>query len=435
MLKLFDEIKPDASLAAPLAEQLRPKTLEELIGQEHLAGSQTLLKAWLDQGECPSLILWGPPGCGKTTLARLIAAKVKTPFIQLSAVMSGVADLRKVFAECEKYQAKGQKPLVFIDEIHHFNRSQQDSLLPYVEQGTFTLLGATTENPSFDLNSALLSRCQVLVLKPLTHEALQLILKMSEQKLAITLPLDDTARAWLIEWAEGDARALINSLELVLKVGEGKRLTSEELAILIQKRLPLYDKNRDGHYNLISALHKSVRGSDPDAALYWFMRMVEGGENLRFLARRLIRMACEDIGLADPQALTQAMAASQAYEFLGSPEGDLALAQAVIYMTTAPKSNAIYTAYKKAKESAQKTASLMPPAAILNAPTKMMKEQGYGAGYIYDHDTPEGFSGQNYFPDAIKRPHFYSPYERGFERDIQKRLEYWQRLRKTKSQQ
>ena len=416
--------------SGPLADRMRPATLSEVAGQDHLLGPNGSLTRMLKRGSLASLILWGPPGVGKTTIARLLAAESGLEFVQISAVFSGVADLKRVFEESTKRRAMGRGTLLFVDEIHRFNRAQQDGFLPVVENGTVTLVGATTENPSFALNGALLSRCQVLVLKRLDDAALELLLARAEQELGHILPLDDDARLQLRAMADGDGRYLLNLAEQLGAMPEGSApLTPAELAETLSKRAALYDKDREEHYNLISALHKALRGSDANAGLYWLARMLAGGEDPRFIARRLVRFASEDIGLADPQALTQALAAWEAYERLGSPEGELALAQAVLYLGTAPKSNAAYKAFGAAKKAALGTGSLMPPAVSVNAPTKLMKELGYGAGYAYDHDSPEGFSGQNHFPDAMARQDFYQPPERGFEREIAKRLAHWARLR------
>ena len=385
------------------------------------------------QGRLASMVLWGPPGCGKTTIARLLAAATELEFAPLSAVFSGVADLRKVFAEARVRREDGRGTLLFIDEIHRFNRAQQDGFLPYVEDGTVTLIGATTENPSFEINAALLSRCQVMVLNRLDEAALEQLLVRAERAEDRALPLDDDARRALKAMADGDGRFLLNLAEELFTLQPETPLDPGALAATVQRRAPLYDKSQEGHYNLISALHKSIRGSDTDAALYWLARMLSGGEDPRFIGRRLTRAAIEDIGLADPQALVQALAAWETYERLGTPEGELALAQCVIYLATAPKSNAGYAAYGAATRAAKETGSLMPPKHILNAPTKLMKEIGYGAGYEYDHATEAGFSGQNYFPDDMPRQVFYAPVERGFEREIGKRLEYWARLRAQKA--
>jgi len=395
--------------ARPLADRLRPLRLEDVVGQDHLVRGDGPLARMARDNRLASMILWGPPGCGKTTIAGLLAGLADLEFVALSAVMTGVPELRKVFAEAAARRDSGRGTLLFMDEIHRFNRAQQDAFLPHVESGTVTLVGATTENPSFELNAALLSRCQVLVLKRLDDDALEKLL----------------ARAM----ADGDGRYLLNLAEELMRLPPEPVLDTARLAALVQKRMPLYDKAQEGHYNLISALHKSLRGSDTDAALYWLARMLAGGEDPLFVARRLVRFAVEDVGLADPQALVQAIAAKDCYDFLGSPEGELALAQCVIYLGTAPKSNAAYLAFGEANRAARDTGSLMPPMHILNAPTRMMRELGYGKGYAYDHDSAEGFSGQDYFPEGMARRQFYRPVERGFEREIAKRLEYWARLR------
>lgn len=415
----------------PLADRLRPRNIDDVIGQGHILGDGGALRDMLKQGTLSSLIFWGPPGCGKTTLAKILADHTDAHFEMVSAIFSGVSDLRKIFDTARIRYSKGMGTVLFVDEIHRFNKSQQDAFLPVLEDGTITLIGATTENPSFELNSALLSRAQVLTLQRLDDEALAALLGRAESEVGKELPIDADARQALIDLADGDGRYILTLAEQVF--GSQEMLSREALLNRIQKRSPLYDKNDDGHYNLISALHKSVRGSDPDAALYWFARMLAGGEDPQYLARRMIRMASEDIGLADPQALNMTLQAADAYERLGSPEGELALAQALVYLACAPKSNAVYTAYKAAMISAKETGSLMPPKTILNAPTKLMKDQEYGAGYIYDHDTPEAFSGQNYFPNEMDRKSFYKPVERGFERDVQKRLEYWDKLRNQKN--
>ncbi len=413
----------------PLAEKLRPKALADIAGQEHLLGPQGSLTGMLARGSLASLILWGPPGVGKTTIARLLAASAKLNFTQISAVFSGVADLKKVFDDALKLKRAGRATLLFVDEIHRFNRAQQDAFLPVVEAGTIILVGATTENPSFALNGALLSRCQVLVLKRLSEDAMLLLLARAEAEAGTALPLTPEGRTALCAMADGDGRALLNMAEQLFSLPPAPALDPEGLANMLSRRAALYDKDREEHYNLISALHKSMRGSDADAALYWLARMFAGGEDPRFIARRITRFASEDIGLADPQALVQALAAWEAYERLGSPEGELCIAQAVLYLATAPKSNAAYKALGAANRAAKETGSLMPPAHILNAPTKLMKNLGYGSGYEYDHDTEDAFSGQNYFPEGMGRPDFYRPVERGFERDIAKRLAYWAKLR------
>jgi putative ATPase len=431
MTNLFQAAGLEQDAPRPLADRLRPRKLSEVVGQDHIVGPEGSLTRLLAAGRLPSIILWGPPGTGKTTIARLLAGETGLHFEQMSAIFTGVADLKKAFEQARLRREQGRGTLLFIDEIHRFNRSQQDSFLPSVEDGTITLVGATTENPSFELNGALLSRAQVLVLNRLDATALEQLLARAEVYMGRRLPLDSDARAALLAMADGDGRYLLNLAEDVfLSVAPGKaEIDSAALAALVQKRVPLYDKSQDGHYNLISALHKSVRGSDPDAALYYLARMLAAGENPLFLARRIVRMAVEDIGLADPQAIAQALAAKDTYDFLGSPEGELALAQAVVYMATAPKSNAVYTAFSAATRRARETGSLAPPKIILNAPTRLMKEQEYGAGYRYDHDEPDGFSGQNYFPEGMKREAYYHPAERGFEREIAKRLAYWTKLR------
>jgi len=416
----------------PLAERLRPQDLAEVMGQRHLIGPGKPLSRMVDKGQLYSMIFWGPPGTGKTTIAHILAKSCGMPFVSLSAIFSGVADLRKVFEEAKKTFEKGISTLLFVDEIHRFNRSQQDSFLPYVEMGIITLVGATTENPSFELNGALLSRCQVFSLHRLSAEDLEEILKRAENYLGKSLPLTPEAKTLLTEMADGDGRALLNLVEVIAEETPSEPFGPTELAALLTKRAPLYDKAQEGHYNLISALHKSLRGSDPDAALYWFARMLEGGEDPLYIGRRMIRFAAEDVGLADPQALVQALAGVEAFERLGSPEGELALVQTLVYLATAPKSNALYRAYPQALKAARASGSVMPPKHILNAPTGLMKKEGYGTGYIYDHDTPEGFSGQNYFPDKMGRKTFYEPVERGFEREIQKRMAYWQKLRERK---
>lgn len=432
MTSLFESQSP-----RPLADRLRPQSLEDVVGQNHLVGEVDgkigTLKRMLDAGDLKSLILWGPPGTGKTTIARLLANQTDLAFEPLSAVFSGVADLRKVFETAKMTREAGRGTLLFIDEIHRFNKAQQDGFLPYVEDGTVVLVGATTENPSFELNAALLSRCQVLVLNRLDDAALEDLLDRAETKTRMALPLTDDARSALRAMADGDGRYLLNLAEVLFQFAGGDTLDVDGLAQAVQRRMPVYDKGQDSHYNLISALHKSLRGSDTDAALYWFERMILGGEDPHFIARRLVRFAVEDIGLADPQALTQSIAAWEAFDRLGSPEGELALVQAVIYLATAPKSNAAYKAEKLAKSTAKRTGSLEPPKHILNAPTGMMKDLGYGAGYDYDHNTKEGFSGQNYFPGDMRRERYFEPGERGFEREIAKRIAYWDKLREQKT--
>jgi putative ATPase len=418
-----------AARTQPLADRLRPKTLDEVIGQDHLLAPDKPIGRMVAQQRLSSIILWGPPGCGKTTIARLLAQATDLVFEPLSAVFSGVADLRKVFDGAKKRRATGGGTLLFVDEIHRFNRAQQDGFLPYVEDGTIVLIGATTENPSFELNAALLSRAQVLVLNRLSAEALEQLISHAEQVEGRPLPLDPAARTALIAMADGDGRFVLNLAEQVFTLGPAQPLDPEGLAELVQRRAPLYDKSQEGHYNLISALHKSVRGSDPDAALYWLARMLDGGEDPRYIARRVVRMAVEDIGLADPHGLTVALSAWETYERLGSPEGELAIAQAVLYMSTAPKSNAAYKAFGAAAQAAKGSGSLMPPKHILNAPTRLMKDLGYGRGYSYDHDQDDAFSGQNYFPEEMERQEFYKPTGRGFEKMLGERLAVWKRRR------
>ena len=423
----------EKKVARPLADILRPTSLEQVVGQDHLLSPEAPIGRMLATGKVSSFILWGPPGTGKTTIAKLFASLSNFYFEPISAVFSGVSDLRKVFADAQKRLSMGQRTVLFVDEIHRFNKSQQDSFLPFVEDGTVILVGATTENPSFELNGALLSRCKVFVLKPLGPESLEKIYGRAEEALQQKLPLDDEGKAYLMSLADGDGRYFINLIEAIHQYAEGEEILSQEqVAKIVQKRLPLYDKEGEGHYNLISALHKSLRGSDPQAALYWAARMVQGGEDIRYILRRLTRFAVEDIGMADPQAVVQAISCWNTYERLGSPEGDLALAHLVVYLATAPKSIGVYRAWSAALKTAKETGSLVPPAHILNAPTKLMEQLGYGEGYQYDPDTEDGFSGQNYFPEKMSRCTFYKPVERGFEREIIKRLAYFDSLRKKK---
>ena len=429
MSDLFESGGLSRDAPRPLADRLRPKSLAEVVGQDHLLGPDGPIGRMVAAHTPHSIILWGPPGTGKTTIARLLSTAFNLNFEQLSAVFSGVADLKKTFEAARTRRKMGQGTLLFIDEIHRFNRSQQDSFLPVVEDGTVVLVGATTENPSFELNGALLSRGQVLVLRRLDDAALEKLLERAEAHYGEPLKLDPDARASLRAMADGDGRYLLNLAEEVAGLKIVKPLDSAGLMAAVQRRMPLYDKSREEHYNIISALHKSIRGSDPDAALYWLARMLAGGEQPLFIARRLVRAAVEDIGLADPEAVHQALAAKDVFDFLGSPEGEIALAQCVLYLASAPKSNAVYVALGAAKRAAEQHGSLMPPAHILNAPTKLMKNLGYGAGYQYDHDAEQGFSGQNYFPDAMARERFYQPKDTGFEREIAKRLEYWSKLR------
>ena len=429
MSNLFEAAGMDQGPLRPLAERLRPDRLDQVIGQDHLLAENGAISRMLEGGRLASLVLWGPPGSGKTTIARLLAAHVGLHFEQLSAVFSGVADLRKAFAAAGERRMSGQGTLLFVDEIHRFNRSQQDGFLPYVEDGTIILIGATTENPSFELNAALLSRCQVLVLNRLDDDALEELLSRAEAAAEKKLPLLEEARHALRAMADGDGRFVLNLAEELLGLSTDDPLDVAQLSQTLQRRAPVYDKAQEGHYNLISALHKSLRGSDVDAALYWLARMLTAGEQPLYIARRLVRFAVEDIGLAHPQALVQANGAKDAYDFLGSPEGELAIAQAVIYLATAPKSNAAYEALSRANRAARETGSLMPPKHILNAPTGLMKELGYGDGYVYDHGTEEGFSGQDYFPEQMPRQSFYRPAERGFEREVGKRMAYWDKLR------
>jgi putative ATPase len=431
MADLFDIPGAEAAgpAARPLADRLRPQSLAEVIGQEAVLSAEGPLGAMLAAKSLSSLILWGPPGVGKTTIARLLARETDLAFVQISAIFTGVPDLRKVFEAAKIRHQNGQGTLLFVDEIHRFNKAQQDGFLPHMEDGTILLVGATTENPSFELNAALLSRAQVIILERLALADLERLAQRAEKELGRALPLTGEAREALLEMADGDGRALLNLIEQVAAWKTDRPLDRDALSRRLMRRAARYDKSGEEHYNLISALHKSVRGSDPDAALYWFARMLEGGEDPRFLARRITRMAVEDIGLADPQAQAVCLESWQTYERLGSPEGELALAQAVVYLALAPKSNGVYVAYKAARASARETGSLMPPKHILNAPTRLMKDVGYGAGYAYDHDAEDGFSGQDYFPEGMRRPVFYAPPERGFERELKKRLDYFVRLR------
>ena len=424
----------EAQAPRPLADRLRPRTLGEVVGQDHLVGADGPIGRMVDAGRLSSIILWGPPGSGKTTIARLLAEHTDLHFESLSAVFSGVADLRKVFDAARLRRQAGRGTLLFVDEIHRFNRLQQDGFLPCVEDGTVILVGATTENPSFELTPPLLSRCQVLVLDRLDDEALEVLAKRAERADGRDLPLDGPGRAALRAMADGDGRYLLNMIEVLSELPPKPLLDRAALMQAVQQRLPLYDKHQDGHFNLISALHKSLRGSDTDAALYWFARMMAGGEDPHYIARRLVRFAVEDVGLAEPDALPHAIAAWEAYERLGSPEGELALVQCIIYLGSAPKSNAAYRAEGAARRAARETGSLMPPKHILNAPTRLMKDLGYGDGYVYDHATDEGFSGQDYFPEGMERRRFYVPGDRGFEREIAKRLAYWNKLRAAKGE-
>lgn len=437
MTDLFGELprrEPTNDVAdreGPLADRLRPQSLDQVIGQKHLTGPDGAIGRMVAAGKLSSMILWGPPGTGKTSIARLLADAVNMRFVSISAMFSGVADLKKAFAEADRMAQAGQRTLLFVDEIHRFNRAQQDGFLPFVERGTVTLVGATTENPSFELNAALLSRAQVLILHRLNADALGKLLERAEE-MEGPLPLTDAARAALVASADGDGRFLLNQAETLYNARVEEPLGPAELGQFLQRRVAVYDKDRDGHYNLISALHKSVRGSDPQAALYYLARMLTAGEEPLYVLRRLVRMAVEDIGLADPQAVHQCLAAKDAYEFLGSPEGELAIAQACLYLASAPKSNAAYKAQKAAWKSARETGSLMPPANILNAPTKLMKDEGYGKDYSYDHDARDGFSGDDYWPEEMKPQLFYEPVDRGFEREVKRRLDYWDRLRRDR---
>jgi len=439
MSDLFTKAGLEDRAPRPLADRLRPKDLSEVAGQDHLLGPTGALTRLLASGSpdhnssLGSLVLWGPPGTGKTTVARLLAHHTNLTFVQISAIFSGVADLKKVFEEARKRRSTGQGTLLFVDEIHRFNRAQQDSFLPVMEDGTIILVGATTENPSFELNAALLSRARVLTFQTLSEEALEKLLQRAEAAEGKKLPLDEDARFALLRMADGDGRAALTlAEELWRAVASDEVVSIAQLSEIVQRRAPIYDKGQEGHYNLISALHKAVRGSDPDAALYYLARMFDGGEDRLFIARRVVRMAVEDIGMADPQALVVANAAKDAFDFLGSPEGELAIANAVVYVATAPKSNAVYNAFKAATRLAKEHGSLMPPKIILNGSTKVLRQEGYGDGYIYDHDTPEAFSGQNYWPDKLGPQHLYEPVDRGFEREIGKRLAYWERLRRER---